>query len=586
MILLIPSQKKYIKDNFKRLTIVQMSEVLNIPPKTIDKFLKNHLGRKQYEKLLRRNEKNHLIIRKNEQVNYSFNFKIFLADNINYFLLLFAIIFIVYFNSLGNGFVSDDIGGILKNPDLNNLKAVFSFGQGFVQKFIYYITFNLFGNNPTFFRIFNEIFHLGSTFLVFIILSTLTKKRLVALFAAVIFAVHPILIESVTWISGMPYTVYSFFLLLSFLFYILSKDNRKIYLASLAFFILAVNSSEKAIVFFFIMALYEISLGNIKNNWKRLIPYFLLNFVLIINYAGKVGQRLSSLEVSHYQDSGGMYNPFVQIPIAIGNYLKLIFWPDKLTLYQTEMSFNTAAYLFYLLIFLIFLAVFFWGWKKNKTVFFWTSFFFVSLLQTLTPFKISWIVAERYVYLGSIGIFVVVAMFFNWIFEKAREKNEKYKYAALALFAIIILSLSVRTIIRNMDWKNEDTLWISTAKTSPSGPNIHNNLGDVYGRQGNTEKSIEEFKKAIEINPQYADAYHNLASAYKETGKIDEAIENYKKAIEFNPNLWQSYQNLAAIYFDQEKYPEAYENMEKALKINPTDENIKKNLDLLGAKLK
>lgn len=224
--------------------------------------------------------------------------------------------------------------------------------------------------------------------------------------------------------------------------------------------------------------------------------------------------------------------------------------------------------------------------EKNKKVFFWLSFFFVSLLPTLTPLKIAWIVAERYVYLGSIGIFVAVAIFFDWFFEKIKKKNEQYKYIAIAFFAIIILALSARTIIRNMDWKNEDTLWISTAKTSPSGQNIHNNLGDVYARQGNMEKSVEEFKKAIEINPRYADAYHNLANDYHDMGQIDLAIKNYQKALEFNPNLWQSYQNLADIYFNQGDYKKAQDYIQKALAIDPQNKNLQENLQVIEAKMK
>ncbi|MDO8529172.1 MAG: tetratricopeptide repeat protein, partial [bacterium] len=551
-------QKKYIKKNLKNFTVSQLSEKLDISYQELDAYLKKRLDKDRYGKIIAKNDSPSFESTRDPKNPARFNFKSFVADNINIFILLFAVIFIVYFNSLGNGFVSDDIGSILKNPDINNPKVVFSLGSGFIQKIVLYIVFSLFGDNPTYFRIFNILFHFGSTLVIFSILNILTKKRIVALFSAIIFAVHPILIESVAWISGMPYVIYSFFLLLSFLLYMLSKNNRKLYWISLALFILAVNSSEKAIVFFFILVAYEISIGSIKNNWKRLIPYFLLNLVLIINFAGKIGYRINALETVHYQGSGGMYNPLVQIPIAIASYLRLIFWPNKLTLYHTEMSFTQAEYIFALLIFLIFITAVLYFYKKNKPVFFWLAFFVITLIPTITPLKIAWIVAERYVYLGALGIIVPAAMLFSKIAE-----NEKYKKTVYIGFSIIVLSLSIRTVVRNIDWRNEDNLWIATAKTSPSGPNIHNNLGDVYGRQGNQEKAVEEFKKAIEINPMYADAYHNLANTYQKMGKLDEAIENYQKAIEFNSNLWQSYQNLASVYFSQGDYEKAYEYMKK-----------------------
>ena len=99
-----------------------------------------------------------------------------------------------------------------------------------------------------------------------------------------------------------------------------------------------------------------------------------------------------------------------------------------------------------------------------------------------------------------------------------------------------LFALSVRTITRNADWKNQDTLWLATAKTSPSSPQNHNNLGDYYGRQGDLEKAAEEFKTAIKLKPNYGDAYHNLANIYHQMGEDDLAIENYRKALSFNPN--------------------------------------------------
>lgn len=300
----------------------------------------------------------------------------------------------------------------------------------------------------------------------------------------------------------------------------------------------------------------------------------------MILYVAKIGYRVSAVESQTYQAGGGMYNPLIQIPVAIGSYLKLIFWPAGLTLYQTEMAFSQGQYIIFLLIFLIFLGAVIWSYRKNKNVFFWLVFFVITLLPTLTPFKISWIVAERYIYLGTLGIIVVVAMLFDR-FIKLNENSKMVGYFALV---IIVASLSVRTIFRNKDWKSEDSLWIATAQVAPSGQQIHNNLGDVYARQGDLGKAVEEFKKAIEINPNYADAYHNLGNTYQQMGQFDLAVVNYQKALSINPHLWQSYQNMAAIYFNAGDFPKALENIKKAAEINPTDENLKQNVQVIEAK--
>ncbi|MFH1388643.1 MAG: tetratricopeptide repeat protein, partial [Patescibacteria group bacterium] len=202
--------------------------------------------------------------------------------------------------------------------------------------------------------------------------------------------------------------------------------------------------------------------------------------------------------------------------------------------------------------------------------------FVISLAVTLTPFRISWIVAERYVYLGSIGVIVIFSMFVNWVLGR-------YKLQGLywSLLILIVFPLSIRTIIRNADWKSHDTLWLATAKYSPNSPQNHNNLGDYYGRMGDQETAIIEFKKAIELKPNYADAYHNLANTYQQLERFDEAVENYQKAIEFNPGLWQSYQNLGVIYYHQKNFDEALKYFKESLKINPNNDNLQKLVDVI-----
>jgi tetratricopeptide (TPR) repeat protein len=200
-------------------------------------------------------------------------------------------------------------------------------------------------------------------------------------------------------------------------------------------------------------------------------------------------------------------------------------------------------------------------------------------LPTLTPFGISWVVAERYVYLGSIGVVFVIGYFFNWLIKKN-------KVIGYLLFVICILGLMTRTIIRNMDWKNEDTLWLSMKDISSADPKTHNNLGDMYGRHGDFKKAEEEFKKAIAINPNYGDAYHNLGNTYLQTERLELAIQSYEKAASINPNLWQSYQNISAIYFKQKKFDKALEYMEKAVKVNPQNDNLYLNTSIIYVELR
>ena len=561
-------QKNFIKKNAKTLSSGQIAADLGIAEKAIRKFSVKH-----GLKLSLESEKN-----KPTAVIGNFDFNRFFAENLYVFVFLFFLVLVCYFNSVNNGFVSDDIAGIAKNESLKNFGNVFNSFFGIIQRLLYFLINSTFGPNPIAYRLLNILVHLLSVFSAYTVLSILAKKN-VAVIAAALFAVHPILIESVSWISGFPYAFYSLFLLLAFLFYIIPSRGRYPWL-SLLFFFLALDASEKAVIFFIILFFYELGYGSLRKNWKRLIPYTVLGFVTALVLLGKIGARTTALQTIHYQ-TAGVENPLIQIPISIINYLRLIFWPQNLTLYHTDLSINWTQYYFVLFLFLACLALAAVIYRKNKPAFFWLSLFIVVLLPTLTPLQIAWVVAERYVYLGALGIFVAVAMLLGWL----ADRGEKWKPFVYGIVAVIILSLSVRTILRNVDWKNEDNLWFATARVSDVGANIHNNLGDVYSRQGNLEKAAEEFQKAFLINPRYADAVHNLGLTYAQMGKTDEAVQTFKKAIELNPNIWQSYQQLAVIYYNQGQYDLALENIKKALEINPSDEILKQNLEIIQKKI-
>ena len=572
------SQKNYIKKNLRNCPISKISADLGLPEREILDYLKKKWSPQKYERFLRNRSRDELV---SGQTTTTFGFLNFFRENRLILAFLVLLVFVSYANSLGNGFVSDDVGVFLKSDNFKHFSSVFSGAAHFsVSALFQFIAFHIGGLHPLTFRIINIFSHLGCVILIYLLLSLSMNKR-VAIIAASIFAVHPILTESVSWISGGLYSLYAFFFLLSFLFYLFSDSNKKYFRYSIVFFILSILSSEKALALFLVFALYEIAFGSLKYNWKKILPFFSISFLLLLLYVFKIGSRVSSVESQSYQSGGGMYNPFIQIPVAIGSYLKLMFWPERLTLYQTEMSFDRGQFLFLLFIFLVFVGAIIWSWRKNKNVFFWLVFFLITLLPTLTPFKISWIVAERYVYLGTLGIVVVVAM----LFDKILKLNENAKMIGYFLLTVIVASLSIRTIFRNKDWKSEDSLWIATAQVAPSGQQIHNNLGDVYARQGDMQKAVEEFQKAIEINPNYADAYHNLGNTYQRMGQTDAAIENYQKALSINPSLWQSYQNLAEIYFNQGDFQNALENIKKALEVEPQNQQLQNNLKVIEAKI-
>ncbi|MDP3948094.1 MAG: tetratricopeptide repeat protein [bacterium] len=490
-------------------------------------------------------------------------------------LLFFTLILLIYGNSLNNAFLSDDLAEIVQNPNIGHLSNLLTHPFGFIRLFLYWFAFLIGGLNPFVFRLINIFFHTGSVFLIYILLSRLYSKRL-AIFVAVLFAVHPAISEAVVWISGGMYAQYSFFFLLSFLFYVLSKESKKYFLLSTISFLLAFMSHpQMPLALFLIFPLFELTFGNLRKNWTKTIPFLLLTTAYIFVSLNSLPERTTTLQSMHYQQ-GGIDNPIFLVPVAITSYFKLIFFPQTLTLYHSELNFGQIQFFVRLLITLCFLGAALISFKKNKSIFFWSSFFLLALAPTLTPFRLNWIVAERYLYLPIIGILVLLGLGFEKI-----TNSPKFKQLSFIALSLIIILLSVRTIARNIDWKNEDNLWIATGKTSPSSPNTHNNLGDVYGRRGDKQAALREFQIAIRLKPNYGDAYHNLANTYMELNQPDKALESYQNALKFNPNLWQSYQNIAAIYFNQKNYDLAIQNMQKAISVNPKNLNLRVNLGVV-----
>jgi len=484
----------------------------------------------------------------------------------NYLILIgfFALIFVVFFNSLNNQFLSDDIDGIVNNYQIRNFSYIFTTPLSWVQNSLYFVTEILFGKNPTAYRIINTLsFHLANVVLLFVLLNKL-HNRLVAIIASSIFAIHPIIAEPVVWISAGSYPRSTFYILISILLFIISNGRLMYILTAIISFVVGLVSSEKIIMFpivlFIFLKVYKIT--NIQ--YKKIFLYLIVPFLILLPIFFKgFSSRVYTLS-NTYQNDTVMINPLLQIPIAISSYISLYLWPDKLTLYHSEMIFTTWQYIFALAIFLSFISAIIIFWKKNKQVSFWLLWFLLFLLPTLNPFGISWIVAERYVYTAIIGIIVVTAIFI----DKLAQKEDR-KYLVISLFCIWITILSIRTIIRNNDWDNQDNLWLSAARTSPSSPQNHNNLGDYYGRQGDIETAINEFQTAIKLKPNYADAWHNLGNTYIQVKQLDKAIEALENATKFNPNLWQSYQLLAAVNMEQKNYHKAIENMDLAIKIMP-----------------
>ena len=516
---------------------------------------------------------------------------------------------LVYLNSLNGAFVIDDVTSIPKNPlvdqPLKNLIA------GRLVHFTFSINYLLGGLHPFIYHLTNIFIHLGVVILVYFFLLEIVSQK-ISLLAAAIFAVHPIHTEPVSWISGRTYLLGTLFLLASLLLYIIAYKRKKYfhyyYISSLICFLMAQLLEIKSVAFLLIIGLYELIFGKIKKRWRWLIPYFALTLLFLASLVKPFLFRVST-QNPQYTGEISLFNPLRQIPAAIGSYIELFVWPMDLTFYHEDFTVHfflrlgiTIALLCSLIYFYI---------KKHKILFFGFSLFILSLVPTLMPIKIAFVVAERYVYFGSIGLCLVAA----WALV---EGLKKYPQVLFVVFGILILLLSARTITRNRDWRTFESLWFATAKTSPTSSMAWNNVGYVYTERGNLEMAIEAFQRAISLNPRHAGAHHNLGIAYFKLKNYDQAIfwfeksialnpvpqvyqdlgvvyvekgefgkaeEQFRKILKFDPNCVMAYNSLGVIFYKQGRIEEARLMWQKALELDPNSVGVKKNLILLEQNL-
>jgi len=554
------AQKRIIQESYPAKSPQEIATVLQIP------VYKVHSHIRQSDSIIKKAQSNTVQ-------------ELPISERYAYLMLLAVIVIIVYANGMFSAFVSDDIFVIVNEQErFRSLSYFLVQPTLLIRNIQYYLAYHIAGLSPFFFRLPNVLWHIGYVWIVYLTMPYFTKKKYMPLIVALFAAVHPMMIESVTWISGGIYAQAGFFTFLSFHTYLRARKNssRKLLIYSLLLFIAALSSSEKTIIFPFIILLYEFTYGTLKTSWSRISGFFGISFVWGLMLIGQVNGRLEYLQLTNGTESKFQFNnPFIQVPIALSKYFELYLWPQQLTLYQSEVSMNMLQFVIRAIVTVVFFVIVGVAYKRSNMLFFWLSFFFISLLTTMNPFGLSWIVAERYSYLGSIGLYVGFTMLVYQLID--RKKYEKIGYTILI---IIILALSVRTIVRNIDWQSEDNLWIATAKISQSDPKTFNNLGDVYSRKGDLDSAARAFEHAIELNPYYADATHNLANVYRAMGRDDEAFKLYERAVQLNPNLWQSHINLAALYFEKKEYEKALYHAELGYQINPQETQILNRIKL------
>lgn len=497
-------------------------------------------------------------------------FKIFLKKYYWVLILIILGVVAVFGNSIRGDFVSDDYATIPQNPLVADFNAsVLTPGNIFNSMNITnFLIANIFGvKSPIPYHIVSLLTYVLSIFLIFWFVYLVTGKENLTLLTTLIFAFMPIHVEAVSWNAGKIYLIisnYILILLISFI-YLLKTGKIKFGLIFVLVFILAfLTDRPRPFAIFLIipglMCLYpwKAVKNFIKNSLKWLLP---LMFIFLLFAYSYVKNRVNIVNSGINSSGSIFYPPNFQYPIAVTKYLQLMWLPVDLTLYHTMFILpawlNWAVLLMYIALVILF-------WFRNKLWFLTLFFIFAATLPSMAPVKVSWLVAERYAYLGTLGF----AMFLGLIILKLRQK---LKLLPTVLIICLIIVNSARIFFRNIDWSTNHLLWVNTCQVSPNSHNAWNNIGDDYDKLKDPTNAIKGFTQSTIVKPNYADAYHNRANIFFKINRLDLARESYDTALRFNPGLSQTYLSLVQIDLIEKRNDLALHHINRGVELEPNN---------------
>lgn len=446
----------------------------------------------------------------------------------------------------------------------------------------------------------NLIFHLLNTLLVFLFVYLLSGKKLeIAIITSLFFGIHPMHVESVTWISERKDVLYVFFFLLSFiayLFYIKSTSKLKkglLYVLSLGLFVLSIWSKAMAVVLPITMLLVDFLLKRKLN--AQLIIEKIPFLALSVFYGLKAVQVQSEGAIADFE----LYTFWQRVQFASYGammYIVKLLAPVKLSTFYPYPNLDGLGKLpiiFPLSPFIILglLGVTAWSLKKTRVVFFGIAFYFVTVALVLQFISVGRaIMADRYTYLPYLGLFYIIGYGVWYLRQNSNLKT--IQYASYGILGIATIAFFQITNARTLVWKNSETLWTDVIEKYPQVDVAYKNRGNYYGQNGRPNEALEDYQKFIEIDASDATIFVNIGNAYNILGEQKgqqteyalKSIEFYNKALELDDKNFRAYHNRANAYGALQQYEKAYADYEKAAEIEPNNPKIWFNMAITQLK--
>jgi tetratricopeptide (TPR) repeat protein len=519
-------------------------------------------------------------------------------------LLIGLIAALIYSNTFSASFHFDDVPNITDNPRIKHLQNLLDFsGSRYVGFLSFALNYHFAGLSLFGFHIVNLLIHIANGVLVYWLIRLFFQSpRLIpppafapaapaiALFTALLFVVHPVQTQAVTYIVQRFASLASLFYLFAVFCYLkwrLSSPEFKRrhlwYAAAFLATILAMKTKEITFTLPFMLLLVEyVGFGlPTRKQWIGLIPFFLTLPIIPLSRPGALGEG----EAGFARDAFALSRPdylFTQCKVIM-TYLRILVLPVNQNLdYDFPAShslFEPPVFLSFLFlsalittaVYLLFVSRRAAADPRLRIIAFGILWFFLTLSIESSIIPIRDVIYEHRLYLPSIGFWLAVTTALFGFFPRRRVP------VAVGLAGLILL-LGFTAYQRNRIWQDEISLWSDVVHHSPNKARPHNNLGVAYADQKRTDEAVSEYKTAIALDPNYADAHNNLGNSLEDLGKHEEAMQEYKTVLMLNPRYARAYYNVGMFYYARGEFSKALEAFEEAIRVEPNLAEARNNL--------
>ena len=521
----------------------------------------------------------------------------------------------IFGSSKGFAFAWDDYEYIINNPYLTDL-SIKGLGKIFTTFYSanyhplttlsWALELKFAGLNPGVFHLTNLVFHIANSVLVFYFVRLLTKNLQVAGFTALIFAIHPMHVESVAWISARKDVLYSFFYLSALMFYVqyLYKKKLSMLLFTALFFVMSCLSKSAAITLPLMLLLidYYKETLTVKSVLQKL-PFLAVSVLFgVLAIMSQKTVNAINLDVLKFD----MIHRIIMMIYSVYFYLKSFFFPYPLTAVHFYPSVTDTLPLEYYIAPLVLLGLtlsIFWFKKYRKELIFGFVFYLISisLIVQLIPLGKS-IVSERYSYIPYIGIAILFAKILLDLVSNSKQSKRNLSMLYIG-FGIVVLLFTVQSNKRNKVWQNGETLFTDVINQSPNecfgyifrcyhriqetnyqgciddcnaGLKIDSNATILLSNRGVSRFYLNDFKGALTDFDAIIKRDSTISDIFLKRGKARSAlldnvgaIHDFEKALQLNPSMISICLDLSLSKLAVNDVQGAIAVLNNALSINP-----------------